>query len=116
MAVIFAASSLPGSDVPGHFSVYAHFAEYAILGLLLFLALRATLDTRTAALVALAVASFYGATDEVHQVFTPGRVPDPLDWVTDTAGAAFGILVALAVLARRRGEGARAQTASDRRR
>lgn len=94
MAIIFYASSLPGSDVPGDYSVYAHFIEYAILAALLFAALRHGRGTRSAALAALAIASLYGVTDEVHQLFTPGRVSDPLDWVTDTAGAAFAVAVA----------------------
>lgn len=42
------------------------------------------------ALAALALASLYGVSDEVHQLFVPGRMCDPADWVTDTLGAALG--------------------------
>jgi VanZ family protein len=95
MGVIFFASTLPGSDIPGGFSVEGHFFEYAVLGMLLFLAGRRTLAWRRAALLAIAVASAYGVTDEVHQIFTPGRTPDPADWATDTVGAAVGVAIVL---------------------
>lgn len=100
MVVIFYASSLPGSDVPGDYSVYAHFIEYAILAALLFVALRHGRSPRQAAVLAVVIASLYGASDEIHQLFTPGRVSDPLDWLTDTAGAAFAGVVA-ALISRR---------------
>jgi VanZ family protein len=40
----------------------------------------------------------YGLSDEVHQMFTPGRSPDILDVVADTAGASLGV-AAVALLA-----------------
>lgn len=94
MVLIFAASSVPGSDVPGRFGYWAHFIEYAILGAALAFALRAS--TLKAWLAAVAIAAVYGLTDELHQVFVPGRDADPLDWLTDVAGAATGALVVAA--------------------
>jgi VanZ family protein len=44
------------------------------------------------ALWAFAVALLYGLSDEFHQAFVPGRHPDPLDIVTDIAGAAAALL------------------------
>lgn len=35
--------------------------------------------------------SLFGATDELHQHFTPGRSMDILDWVSDTLGSALAI-------------------------
>lgn len=67
----------------------AHAAEFAILALLL---LRAT--QRPA--VALALASAYAATDELHQHFVTGRHAAPTDWAIDTAGAVIGLLAARA--------------------
>lgn len=74
-----------------------HGLAYAVLGALLFSGFRNTGCTpRRALLLAVAVASLYGATDEFHQAFVPGRSPDPLDWVADTLGAALGASAALA--------------------
>jgi VanZ family protein len=76
-----------------------HFGEYALLCFLWWRALRTVVSDRRAALVALAVASLYAATDEFHQSFIEGRNGSPLDWAIDTAGAAAA---AFAVSARRR--------------
>ncbi|MDP2181554.1 MAG: VanZ family protein [Actinomycetota bacterium] len=100
MGVIFALSSIPGSRVPGRFGNAAHVAEYAVLGLLLVFALYpGTVDLRIIA-VAVAIASLYGITDELHQFYVPGRVPDLADWGRDTLGACAGaVAAALAVRA-----------------
>jgi VanZ family protein len=96
MAVIFALSSVPGSDVPGRFGYWAHFIEYAILGAALAFALRATTWRSLALTVALAAA--YALTDELHQTMVEGRHADPLDWLVDVAGAALGGLVVLLLM------------------
>jgi VanZ family protein len=76
-----------------------HAAEYAVLGGLLVPALRvAGLRPRVAVLAAAVIASAFGATDEVHQAFVPGRNADVADWVADTLGAAVGALVATVAL------------------
>jgi hypothetical protein len=95
MCVIFAASSVPGSNLPGGYSVQGHLAEYAVLVMLALC--RGTASLRWA-LVALAACSLYGVTDELHQAFVPGRMPDVMDWATDTIGAAIGIAIAAAWL------------------
>lgn len=93
MGVIFRFSALPGSDVPGKYGSAAHFVEYAVLGALLWFAL--VRNSRMAPLAAaIVVASFYGITDEFHQYFVPGRVPDVADWGVDTLGACAGALLA----------------------
>ena len=43
------------------------------------------------------VASLYGATDELHQSFIPGRSADILDWLADSAGAVLFVGVWLQV-------------------
>lgn len=90
-AAIFTVSSIPGTDLPGGYSWQGHLIEYAVLGSLLFLALRHDHPPLRAALLAVAIASAYGVTDEIHQSFVPNRMPDPLDWLTDTAGASVAI-------------------------
>ena len=69
-----------------------HFAEYALLAGLCWRALRSRLDAGRAALVALAIASAYAASDEYHQSFVDGRHGTPVDWAIDTAGAAAAAL------------------------
>ena len=90
MAVIFTMSSLSGSQVPGRFGSLGHFGEYAILGALLVVAL----TSPKRAVLAVALASAYGVTDELHQLFVPGRMSDPVDWLVDTLGAIVGVYVA----------------------
>ena len=46
--------------------------------------------TAGACLVAAILATAYGATDELHQRFVPGRSPDWLDLLADAFGAAAG--------------------------
>ena len=86
-----------------------HALEYAALGALLVPGLRlAGFTPRGALLLAVALASLYGATDEFHQSFVPGRDSDVLDWVADTLGAAIGAAsatVATRALRRPRGAG-----------
>jgi len=110
MGVIFALSSLRGSSVPGHFSSLAHFGVYAVLGALYLWALPRSERTWRTAFAAVVLASLYGITDEFHQSFVPGRVPDPADWLVDTAGALAAVLVISGVRFRlaKRGPGAAA--------
>ena len=112
-AVIFALSSQPN---PLHFlppelllqDKVLHALAYAILGALLVPGFRgAGCSPRCSLLLAVALASLYGATDEFHQSFVPGRSTDVLDWVADTLGAALGAAAATAAsLALRRPRGA----------
>lgn len=76
--------TVPAPDVPNIDKVL-HFGAYAVLGgLLAFAAHRSALPVWVAVLLGLA----YGATDEIHQMFVPGRSPDVWDWAADAAGVA----------------------------
>jgi VanZ family protein len=80
-----------------------HFIEYGGLAVLWYRAFAGEgVTTVTAALLALAAASLYAASDEVHQAFIPERMSDVRDWIADTIGAA--IAVVLCVVVRRNGE------------
>jgi hypothetical protein len=104
--VIFAGSSVPGTNIPGGYSVYGHLGEYFVLGALALWAARRE-DRRTVLLI-LALCALYGASDEFHQAFVPFRTPDPVDWLTDVVGAAAGVSVFLWwTVRRRRKNGAR---------
>jgi len=68
-----------------------HFGAYAMLGVLFGRALTGEgLDPWIATIGAVMLASAYGASDEVHQMFTPLRQADVRDWIADTAGASVG--------------------------
>jgi VanZ family protein len=108
-ALIFYVSSIPAlATPPGPFSdKHFHFASYALLSALLVRALasaRASAVTGRIALLAFALAAFYGATDEFHQSFVPGRTSAFDDLVADALGAAAaaGLLLAWAIIRRRR--------------
>lgn len=96
MAAIFVASSIPNlTELPLDMPDYVgHFIGYFLLGALLVRALAgarwANLTTRVAA-ISWAASAFYGATDEGHQAFVPGRSPSMRDWLTDALGAAVAI-------------------------
>jgi VanZ family protein len=94
-AVIFTLSSVPdlGTGLGSWDLVLrkiAHTAEYALLGALLYRAVRH-------APAALLLASAYAVTDEFHQTFVAGRHGSPVDWLIDTAGAAIGVAIAVRV-------------------
>src|SRR5919201_1312216 len=68
----------------------AHLLAYGLLGLL---ARWAFDGSPRATLSAVVVASAFGATDEWHQAFTPGRRAAIDDWALDTLSAALAIYV-----------------------
>jgi VanZ family protein len=69
-----------------------HLGAYAALGLLFFRAFVGEGASGVAAvLLAFTATSAYGASDEYHQLLTPGRQAALDDWITDTLGGAIGI-------------------------
>ena len=97
-AVIFAFSAVPSlSTGLGTWDMVlrkgAHVTEYAILGALLYRALRREQ-------VALAAGIAYAATDEFHQHFVRGRHGSPVDVAIDAVGVTLGMLVWLRLRAR----------------
>jgi VanZ family protein len=89
--VIFAFSSIPSLGTGlGPWDLvlrkFAHLVEFAILGALLARAV-----DRVS--FAIALGSAYAATDELHQVFVPGRAGTIYDWALDTVGVAVGVLL-----------------------
>ena len=77
----------------------AHLAEYAVLALLLWRALRRPVknDSRPwnwqQAGIALFIVLLYAASDEFHQRFVPTRTPRLTDVLIDTCGGAAGLFV-----------------------
>lgn len=90
-AVIFAFSSVPdlGTGLGTWDLVLrklAHAAEFAVLGALLQ---RALGSARAAVLLGIA----YAVSDELHQVFVPGRLGSPVDVAIDAVGVAAGVFL-----------------------
>ena len=70
----------------------AHVIEYGILASLLYRALKESgVGKYNAGLIAILIALIYGATDELHQSFTPGREPRVRDVFFDTIGAILSV-------------------------
>ena len=92
-ALIFAGSSVPGSDLPGGIDPYTtlmHAAEYSVLGFLALPCVRG----RNPLLLAVAACALWGFSDEFHQLFVPGRTCSVRDAIVDVAGSAAGAAAA----------------------
>ena len=102
MALIFAVSSLKQPPLPMPkfewltIDKLYHFIEYAILGGLLA---RALLKAKPSIVppqliwgLAAVLSILYGASDEWHQTFVPGRFATLADWVADALGSVAGVL------------------------
>ena len=82
----------------------AHVAEYAVLALLLWRALRSVPILRTKTLMVFGAVvlgcALFAASDEFHQTFVKSRTPSVRDVLLDIAGAILGLLIG-ATFARR---------------
>jgi len=101
---IFVLSSIPGSSIP-NISIFSqdkllHAAVFFVLAALIYRSLTAQRRwptvARQAPLWTLAVASFYGISDEIHQLFVTGRSSDYRDVIADVVGALAFLALILA--------------------
>jgi VanZ family protein len=102
-------TSMPSSVVPsqaGQVDKALHFSIYAVLAFLLTRLTFEGLPRHRAAAIAVLIAVLFGAVDEWHQSFIPGRSKELADWFADTAGATCGAIVA-ALLGKRSPENTR---------
>jgi VanZ family protein len=94
MAAIFWASAQSDLSPPGGLSDKpTHSIGYALLGVLFVHALVGGVPKRISlriALLSVALTTAYGITDEIHQMFVPGRFADVSDVVADAIGGAIG--------------------------
>jgi VanZ family protein len=100
MGVIFAGSATSQQDIPsalGPIAKVLHLGEYAILA---FLSLPYFSSSKRPILATLIFAFLYASSDELHQLFVPGRHSNPFDVLIDAVGASLGVL-----LSRRWGRG-----------
>jgi VanZ family protein len=92
--VIFGLSSVGSLPAPpgGLTDKHAHFLTYGVLAALVVWGLTDRAPSRTTwriAAAAVALATLYGVSDEVHQSFVPGREVSALDVAADFGGAAL---------------------------
>ena len=102
MVLIFVISSLEQPPLPMPefewltIDKLYHFIEYAILGGLVARAFvkakPAIVPSRWVWYVAAVFSILYGASDEWHQTFVPGRFATLADWVADVLGSIGGVL------------------------
>ncbi len=88
--LIFAASSRSVVAAPRVTLIDDKIVHFVVYGLLATLVCRIGRGWRAAAW-SLVLVSAYGASDEWHQSFVPGRSTELADWVADTLGAAVAI-------------------------
>jgi len=91
-AVVFASGGNP--QLPVSFVGIDKLAHFGVFGLLATLVLRMPQVWNRAGWrgwIAVVAVSAFGATDEWHQSFTPGRSVEFADWISDTSGAALAV-------------------------
>ncbi|WP_306591220.1 VanZ family protein [Geothrix sp. 21YS21S-4] len=93
-----AQSHYPGGvELPPPLDKFAHATVFGALALALELALRHVapgMPIYRRHLLVLAAVSLYGASDEWHQAFVPGRSCEVADWAADTVGGALALAAA----------------------
>ena len=108
-AVIFTLSSIPARYHAGggvwEYDKLAHGLLYGGLGWVLWQALR--VGRRNAngffiAVAAIVLAGLYGASDEWHQSFVPGRSPSLMDLLADVVGATTSVSMSVFLTRRSR--------------
>ena len=97
--VLFTATSIPVDRLPsvGLSDKINHFAAYFLLAVLLYLTLiyqrKSRLLFEKAPIATIVISLLYGAIDELHQIFIPGRSAEFMDWAADLLGASMGVLL-----------------------
>lgn len=97
--ILLTATSLPVNRLPiirlsdklNHFIAY--FGLAILLNLTLIYQRKSRLLFNRASLITIIICLFYGIVDELHQMFIPGRFADTMDWIADSSGTIFGVLV-----------------------
>lgn len=101
MLIIFIESSIPAEFYPKvdlinadklvHMAIYGFFAMLCYISLI-HLKSENTFSKNPFAWT-LIITCLYGASDELHQLFTPNRSCEFLDWAADAAGAIIAVLL-----------------------
>lgn len=72
-----------------------HFMAYFVYGItiMLFLIPNTSLSNTRLILLILAIGYLFGASDELHQYFIPGRSCDFFDWCADAGGVSLSLVL-----------------------
>jgi len=88
--LLSATPKIPKIPGPPYMHFVVHFFEYLGFGLIVLVALRSRkMDNPLIAAGIICV--LYGISDEVHQLFVPGRIADVGDVLADSLGSLAGI-------------------------
>jgi VanZ family protein len=95
MSAIFHVSSLSEVAIPGGVSDRSgHTVAYLLLAILVVRAVAGGLPARVGrrtATLALLITVGYGLSDEIHQMFVPGRYAELMDVFANTVGSVLGV-------------------------
>lgn len=72
---------------------FMHFLEYLVLGLLVMNVLKQNKISENVILISIMFCFIYAITDEIHQIFIPGRTFEYLDISLDTLGSILGSIL-----------------------
>ncbi|MGQ9818555.1 MAG: VanZ family protein [Candidatus Kapaibacteriales bacterium] len=79
-----------------------HFLVFFAFGISLLLPLSSRIlkseKEKKAILLVVIIGLLYGAIDEIHQSYVPGRVCDLTDWIADAVGVILAILLRVPIL------------------
>lgn len=76
----------------------AHMLEFMGLSLLIFNAVYSTWNLKLTPIIAFVGTSLYAITDEIHQIFVPGRAFQISDILVDSIGALTGVIASFVTL------------------
>jgi VanZ family protein len=101
--LILVLTSIPQPHLPDVRGIdkLGHLCMYGVLGLLTVRSFATDLRPWRIFLLVLLGICLFGALDEWHQQFIPGRTMDVRDWLADSLGAGLGGMLSVAALLRR---------------
>lgn len=70
----------------------AHFSAYLVLGVLVYNLLLCYFNSKKSILSALLICLLYAISDEIHQLFVPGRAGQIKDVLIDFSGTTLGVI------------------------
>jgi VanZ family protein len=83
-----------------------HFLEYLVLGFFMLSAVSSTFKLKKPMqiIIVMAICILYALSDEIHQLYVPGRTFQALDLILDTLGSASGTAIAIFIQKRKKNQ------------